>query len=190
MRAILGINSYIFKDYFPNHPEYDSLMRNDYRSVLIRNLELLMERDKIASQNALSKKMDINQKTINNLFNFAVTDIHPTGLTLSEYAEFFNVPVWMLLVPGMDKQTLNDEDLPTLLSHYLRSNSHGRFDILRVAENEMRYTVLENNDEPTDKSKDYTNGVVIKQTGINLNEAKDETTPRVSNEKQGKKRNG
>lgn len=106
------------------------------RDTLSANIRLLMQMNDW-DQKTLANKAGIAQKTISNMAtmsNSASID------NIAKVAKAFRVPSWLLIMPGITRETVASNKIPTLVTNYIHSTDTGREYIDRVSEQESKYT--------------------------------------------------
>lgn len=103
-----------------------------------RNLQRLMDEQGL-SQAQLASRCGVSQRTLSTLLNLErPLEINPTLRTILMLADYFNLPTWMLMAPGMPANPAESR-LDQLLSNFAAASVEGRDAILRLAEREAAY---------------------------------------------------
>lgn len=109
--------------------------------TLADNLRRLMDHHDL-SQLQLSKKSGVGQSTLSNLLDVSRhLEINPRLSTLQQLADFFQLPVWQLLVPNQPLELLLDSRIGKVIENYVAAGAMGRQSIERVADSEVRYAM-------------------------------------------------
>lgn len=103
------------------------------------NVRRLMEAHQW-SQMTLAVRAKVSQKTISDLLNFGRTsNKSPTMTTIARIAAAFGCPPWLLQVPEMPLDLLQNQRVPKLVENYRDGTERGRENVDRIAESEMHY---------------------------------------------------
>lgn len=109
-------------------------------TALADNLKRLMEAEGF-TQAELAKRADIAQKTVSDVLNFGKThNKYPSLRTIEAVANVFHIDAWQLQVPEAPVELLKGTEIKAFVFNYLHATDDGRKNLLRIAENEARYT--------------------------------------------------
>lgn len=148
MRLFVAKKCYECKQYFATHSHYSVIMKMlttnatvSCREAIGRNLKQLMA-DRDMDQVDVAKLSGVAQTTVSNLLRGAASaddTPSPNLKTLENIAAIFNIPAWVLLIPDIPLDQLKCRDLEKLVSCFLRIDADAKKNLLRLAENELRY---------------------------------------------------
>jgi transcriptional regulator with XRE-family HTH domain len=115
--------------------------------ILARNVRLLMDHYNL-TQTELHNKTEVSQRSISNLLRpGSIGSI--TSETIEKIADYFQLEYYHLLIPEIPLEELLTKRVEKLVTCYNQSTQDGRENVTRIAENEMRYSALENS--PTER---------------------------------------
>jgi hypothetical protein len=84
------------------------------------------------------KGAEINQKTVWNVINPDKSGAVTTA-TIEAIAKVFDIEPYHLMIPNLPLDELTNKRIEKVIQCYADSNSAGRENIARIAENEVRY---------------------------------------------------
>jgi len=117
------------------------LMDSDAIKGLADNVRRLMDKSGL-SQVDLASKAKVSQKTVSDLLNYGRTSSKSPRIgTVEKLADAFGVPAWLLQIPEIPVELLQNQRIPKLLQNFLNANELGRENIYRIAESGMHYAV-------------------------------------------------
>lgn len=105
---------------------------------LVSNLEYLMRRKGLKSQNAVATATSVSQRHIGYILN---RDKMPGLGVLARLANGFGVELWQLLAPPELLQQGMNRECAKLLKAFLAADDSGQQTILRVADAQAVYDV-------------------------------------------------
>lgn len=95
------------------------------------------------SQAQLAKKTGIGQSTLSTILDSKTPlETNPRCTTIELLAGYFQIPSWQLLIPDLPLDLLMSPELTKILENYRDAPPEGRQTIYRIAESEVRYSVL------------------------------------------------
>lgn len=116
-------------------------MQKDVVLALADNVKRLMA-DRGDSQAALAARAKISQRVVGDLLTYGKGHFkNPTMRTVGAIADAFDVPAWMLLLPGLPLELMKSRRVGKLIENYIDAPEEGRANINRIAESEVRYAV-------------------------------------------------
>ena len=93
-------------------------------------------------QKAIAKKAGLSQRTVSNALNPGSVDSITAG-TIEKLAECFGIEGYQLLIPGLPIEELLSKRIQKVIECYVQADPEGRENIARIAENEMRYRIIQ-----------------------------------------------
>lgn len=118
-------------------------MQREIALAFAHNLQRLMDHQGL-SQAELARKSGVGQSTLSKLLNTEdPSAMNPRSSTVEQLADFFDVPGWQLLVPGMPLELLLSRRLTKLIENYRDAPDTGRAQVERIAEGEVKYAAAE-----------------------------------------------
>ena len=137
MQAIhyYGIMEECFPMALPKHSPVAAAMAAFSRSVAIRKdaLGITSDRDLYGMIKKMPRVVGPSEKTVNN----AVKGRHDAKIsTLNAIAEALDLPLWVLLIPELPPELLQEPDahrVVRLVQHFIASNGEGRSHIENIA---------------------------------------------------------
>lgn len=109
--------------------------RPDVQTAVAVNLRALMEKREW-TQTVLAKKAVVSQRHVSNVLN------GQTGCgiqILDAIASAFELPGWVLMIPGFHVDILDSQAITELIDHYRDAGPEGRQLIDRLAEREAHH---------------------------------------------------
>lgn len=107
--------------------------------ALADNVRRLMA-DRGDSQANLAARAKVSQRVVGDLLTYGKSHFkNATMRTVGAIAAAFDVPAWMLLLPGLPLELLKSQRVEKLLENYIDAPDEGRANINRIAESEVRY---------------------------------------------------
>ena len=117
-------------------------MTSDAIKALADNVRRLMDAHKL-TQNQFATRAGVSQKSISDLLNYGGNvSKEPRLGTIEKIAKGFEIPPWQLQIPGLPVELLRDHAVGKVLENYRDAGPIGREHIRRIAESEVRYTLL------------------------------------------------
>lgn len=111
--------------------------------TLAENVRRLMK-PRGDSQQTVADRAGVSQRAVGDLLTYGEGHFkNPTLKTLAGLGRAFDLPPWLLLIPGVPVEMIGDPGLPLLIRDYSSLPAAARQNILRVAEGEVRYAVAE-----------------------------------------------
>lgn len=118
-------------------------MKAEVVQALADNVKRLMA-DRGDTQASLAKRAGISQRAVGDLMTYGKGHFkNPTVKTVDNLAEAFDLPAWMLLLPGLPLELLKGQRLTKLIENYVEAPEPGRATVDRIAESEVRYAIAE-----------------------------------------------
>ena len=92
------------------------------------------------SEAELARRAKVDQTTVNALMNIELNpSTQPKIGTIEKLAGVFKLKVWHLCIPDASVDMLLDGDFTNLIKFFNALDKHGQQQVLRTAENEVRY---------------------------------------------------
>lgn len=99
----------------PPYPFPMATAKESIKDVLAKNTRALMER-RGWGQVELGKKAGISQTHVGNVLR---KEVEPTTTIIEGLAKAFNLPGYVLLMPGLPVELLDSNEIPALLQTWL-----------------------------------------------------------------------
>nr|WP_228762723.1 helix-turn-helix transcriptional regulator [Xylella fastidiosa] len=110
------------------------------------NVRRLLEARRL-SQKELAALSGVSQKSINDLLNYGGTvSKEPRLGTIEKLAKGFGIATWQLQIPGLPVDLLQGQMVSKVIENFRDAGTVGRENISRVAESEVRYSLVQNSE--------------------------------------------
>ena len=116
-------------------------MSQTTHEIIAFNVQRLMKISGDLSQMELAKKTGISQRTISNVLKPGSIGSVTIG-TIEKIAQYFKIEPYHLLIPNLPVDELQTNRLESVIQNYALSSTDSRKNILRIAENESKYSKL------------------------------------------------
>lgn len=120
------------------------------KATIAANIKALMTKKNL-SQPALATAAKVSQGTVSHLLNPGAIK-SPGLVNTAKVAHALRVNIWHLCIPNLPIELLDDpnKSLEKLISCYSGATPTGRDNILKLAEAELRFKVINGDSKPTD----------------------------------------
>lgn len=118
-------------------------MQREIALAFAHNLQRLMDHHGL-SQAELARKSGVGQSTLSKLLNIEdPSAMNPRSSTVEQLADYFDIPGWQLMMPGLPLELLLSKRLTKLVENYRDAPEPGRAQVERIAESEVKYAIAE-----------------------------------------------
>ena len=98
--------------------------------------------DRGDSQANLAARAGISQRAVGDILTYGTSHFkNPTMKVISAVAKAFEMPPWLLMLPGLPLELAKSQRLARLVENYRDAPEEGRATVDRIAESEVRYAV-------------------------------------------------
>lgn len=120
------------------------LMTQKLKDTIVDNVKRLIEyhfaeNGKQPSQTTIGKKLGISQRSVSYLFDENSTIESIRTDTIEKISSYFGLEPYHLLIPDLPIEELTSKRIEKMVENYIQSPIDGRENIVRIAENEVRY---------------------------------------------------